>query len=90
MGAYTRQHIVTMRVPAAPCEARLATAKCVLRAGSPKPTSLVAGPAHVMQSLFLGQTDVEIVYDDPLGPSFRDAIMDSLKAGLATAAGRIS
>lgn len=85
MSAYTRQHIVRMRVPGALCEARLATAKGILRAGSAKPTTLVAGPAHVMQSLFLGQPEVEIVYDDPLGPTVRDAVMDGLKAGLASA-----
>jgi 5'-nucleotidase len=84
MTAYTRQHIVRMRVPAALYAARIATAKEILSAGTPKPTALVAGPAHVMQSLFLGQPGVEIVYDDPLGPTVRDAVMNGFKAGLAS------
>ncbi len=83
MGAYTRQHVVRMRVPAA----LLVERPSVLRVGSGTlgPSPLVAGPAHVMQDLFLGKPGTEILYDDPLGPSVRDAVMDGLKAGLATA-----
>lgn len=75
MAAYTRQHVVRMRVPAG----LLVDKPGILRSGN---GPLVAGPAHVMQDLFLGKPGVEIVYDDPLGPNVRDAVMDGLAKGL--------
>lgn len=81
MAAYTRQHIVRMRMPADLAETQIAKAgPSVQVAGT---GTYIAGPAHVMQDLFLGKPGVEIVYDDPLGPTVRDAVMEGFRAGLA-------
>lgn len=80
MTAYTRQHIVRMRVPVALAKSRVAEAGAKVQVSGEG--SLVAGPAHVMQDLFLGRPGVEILFDDPLGPTVRDAVMEGLQAGV--------
>lgn len=80
MQAYTRQHIVRMRVPLDLAKARIEAAGPSVQVSGEG--TLIAGPAHVMQDLFLGKPGVEILYDDPLGPSVRDAVMDGLKKGI--------
>lgn len=82
MAAYTRQHIVRMGAPEELVRTKMASAPGVLVAGEPKGMTSVAGPAHVMQDLFLDQPGTEIVYDDPLGPTVRDAVMKGLQARL--------
>lgn len=87
MGAYTRQHIVRCEVTGELLAREVARANHggsirVQVAGKTTGSGLVAGPAHVIQDMFLGKPGCKIVYDDPLGPNVRDAVIQGLKTGL--------
>ncbi|RYG68570.1 hypothetical protein EON77_15395, partial [bacterium] len=85
--AYTRQHVVIVDAPAETLRAALAKANVegqwhahALLRGDRGRVGVASG-AHVIQELLLGQPGVTIRYDDPLGPSVRDAIMRSIERG---------
>lgn len=87
MAAYTRQHIVRAEVTDELLTAQLEKAArpgaMTVQVAAPPIESgkrySVAAPAHVMQDLFLGKLGARIIYDDPLGPSVRDAVIEGFR-----------
>jgi 2',3'-cyclic-nucleotide 2'-phosphodiesterase (5'-nucleotidase family) len=98
MQAYTRQHIVRAEVPGFLLRAEIqrqnpsGKAAVQVAAGEIFGTRRyqVASPAHVMQDMFLGKPGVKILFDDPLGPTVRDAVMGGIQRGLRVESVRVT
>lgn len=85
--AYTRQHVVRVEAPAALLRAELGRAnregKWAVHATviPDRERVVIAGAAHVIQELLYPKPETRVLYDDPLGPSVRDALLAAVAAG---------